>query len=154
MKNRLPHIVPLSEQVKVLFQAQLATVKNGDYVFPSLTRPGKHAGLSTLNIFFDRMGFADRLTPHGLRAVASTKLNGTRRFAGDVIELQLAKLIGVQQTRRLYTGALGPLFSEGAAPAKLLVARELVKRLLTEELGNRSALTSQSNKPFVDTQQV
>jgi integrase len=89
MKNRLPHLVPLSKQVKEMFQAQLAASK-GDYVFPSLTRPGKHAGLSTLNVLFDRIGFADRLTPHGLRAVASTKLNGTRRFAGDVIELQLS----------------------------------------------------------------
>jgi integrase len=90
MKNRLPHVVPLSEQVKELLREQLATVKNGDYVFPSLTRPGKHAGLSTLNVFFDRIGFADRLTPHGLRSLASTKLNGTRRFEGEVIEIQLS----------------------------------------------------------------
>jgi integrase len=89
MKNRLPLLVPLSRQVKELFEAQLACSK-GDYVFPSLTRPGKHAGLSTPNVFFDRIGFADRLTPHGLRVVASTKLNGTRRFSGDVIELQLS----------------------------------------------------------------
>jgi len=54
----------------------------------------------------------------------------------------LIKLIGVQQTRRLYSGTLQPLFAECSAPAKLLVARELVKRLLTEELGNRCALTS------------
>lgn len=90
MKNRLPHLVPLSEQVRELFREQFASVTHGDYVFPSLTRPGKHAGLSTLNVFFDRIGFADRLTPHGLRAVASTKLNDTRRFAGDVIELALS----------------------------------------------------------------
>jgi len=90
MKNRLPHLVPLSKQVRELFLVQIASVKNGDYVFPSLTRPGKHAGLSTLNVFFDRIGFADRLTPHGLRSVASTKLNGTRRFGGDVIEIQLS----------------------------------------------------------------
>jgi integrase len=91
VKSGLPHLVPLSRQVKELFQEQLASVKNGgDYVFPNLARPGKHAGLSTLNRFFDRIGFRDRLTPHGLRTVASTKLNGTRRFAGDVIELQLS----------------------------------------------------------------
>lgn len=89
MKNRLPHIVPLSTQAADLFRRMFAA-SSGEYVFPSLTRPGKHAGLSTLNVFFDRIGFADRLTPHGLRAVASTKLNGTRRFAGDVIELQLS----------------------------------------------------------------
>jgi integrase len=90
MKTRQAHLVPLAKQVTELLQAQLATVKSGDYVFPSLTRPGKHAGLSTLNVFFDRIGFADRLSPHGLRTVASTWLNETGRFGGDVIELQLS----------------------------------------------------------------
>ena len=89
MKNRLPLLVPLSRQARELFQMQLAGT-NGEYVFPSLSRPGRHAGLSTLNVFFDRIGFESRLTPHGLRAVASTKLNGMRRFSGDVIELQLS----------------------------------------------------------------
>jgi integrase len=101
MKNRLPHIVPLSKQVKDLFQSQLDTVEDGNFVFPSLTKPGTHAGLSTLNVFFDRIGFSGRLTPHGLRSVASTKLNGTRRFAGDVIELQLSHRES-NSTRRTY----------------------------------------------------
>ena len=54
----------------------------------------------------------------------------------------LGKLIGVRQARRVYRGELQPLFSEGTAPAKLLVARELVRRLLTEELRRGCALTS------------
>ncbi len=54
----------------------------------------------------------------------------------------LAELIGVQRARKLYSGSLRPLFSEASAPAKLLVARELVKRLLSEELRHGSALTS------------
>src|SRR5687767_7736285 len=54
----------------------------------------------------------------------------------------LVKLIGVRQARKVYRGALQPLFSEGTAPAKLLVARELVKRLLSEELKYGCALTS------------
>ena len=54
----------------------------------------------------------------------------------------LKELIGVHQTRRLYRGTLRPLFSEDAAPARLHVARELVKRLLSEELRHGCALTS------------
>jgi DNA repair protein RadC len=54
----------------------------------------------------------------------------------------LGKLIGVRQARRLYGGRLQPLFSDASAPAKLLVARELVKRLLSEELSRGCALTS------------
>ena len=54
----------------------------------------------------------------------------------------LAKLIGVREARKAYRGTLGPLFQEGSAPAKLLVARELVKRLLSEELRRGCALTS------------
>ena len=54
----------------------------------------------------------------------------------------LSKLIGGQRARKVYRGALRPLFQEGPAPAKLLVARELVKRLLCEELKYGCALTS------------
>lgn len=54
----------------------------------------------------------------------------------------LRKLIGERQTRRLYAGKLQPLFGEGSAPARCLVARELIKRLLAEEFENRCPLTS------------
>ncbi len=90
MKNRLPHIVPLSRQAVELFKQQRETSK-GDYVFPNTQKRGKHVGLSTLNVFFDRIGYTgDRLTPHGLRAVASTELNGSGAFRGEVIEIQLS----------------------------------------------------------------
>jgi DNA repair protein RadC len=54
----------------------------------------------------------------------------------------LGKFIGVREARRLYSGTLQPLFSEGTASTKLLVARELVRRLLPEELSRGCALTS------------
>jgi DNA repair protein RadC len=54
----------------------------------------------------------------------------------------LGKLIGVRQARRLYGGTLQPLFSDASAPAKLLAARELIKRLLSEEIRRGCALTS------------
>ena len=90
MKNGFPHIVPLSSQAVALFKRQLEIAGKGDYIFPSLSHPGDHMGLSTLNAFFGRIGFGDRLTPHGLRSVASTELNGIRKFCGDPVERQLA----------------------------------------------------------------
>jgi DNA repair protein RadC len=54
----------------------------------------------------------------------------------------LGKLIGVRAASKVYKGTLQPLFSEASAPAKLIVARELVKRLLCEEMSRGCALTS------------
>lgn len=89
MKGKAAHLVPLSPQAVALFRQQMEASK-GDYIFPSLTRPGSPMGLSTLNSFFDRIGYADRLTPHGMRSIASTALNGSGAFRGDAIERQLS----------------------------------------------------------------
>ena len=90
MKNRQPHLVPLAPQAVELFKRQLELAGSSEYVFPNKKAPGRHASKSTLNALFGRIGFKDRLTPHGLRSVASTKLNGTRKFGGEIIELQLS----------------------------------------------------------------
>ena len=61
------------------------------------------------------------------------------------IEL-LAKLIGVSESRRLYQGSLKPLFSSpssGDAPHEVcVVAKELVRRWLDEELHRECVLSS------------
>lgn len=57
----------------------------------------------------------------------------------------LAKLLGARQTQRVYRGSLHALFSpdpDSAVPSKLLIARELIKRLMIEELRSGPALTS------------
>jgi len=89
MKNGTPHLVPLSPQAVVCFKRQMDSSR-GEYVFPNSKRPGKPMGLNTLNVFFGRIGFGDKLTPHGLRSVASTELNGSGAFRPDVIERQLS----------------------------------------------------------------
>jgi DNA repair protein RadC len=65
-----------------------------------------------------------------------------RDYSTVSTEELLAKLIGAQRAGKVYRGQLQPLFQEGTAPTKLLVARELVKRLLSEDLKRGSALTS------------
>ena len=58
----------------------------------------------------------------------------------------LGKLIGTRESRRLYRGTLQPLFDvssdESVARQKLVVARELVRRMLAEEMAHRCALAS------------
>ena len=104
MKMDSPHIVPLSSQALELFRAQFAISGNSEFVFPNLRGGRGHAGESTLNTFLIRVGFADRLTPHGLRHTASTYLNGSEmRFRPDVIERQLAHLDG--SVRGIYNKA-------------------------------------------------
>lgn len=61
------------------------------------------------------------------------------------IEL-LQKLIGVRQTKKLYRGSLGSLFAAGnyqdKLPEKCIVARELVRRWLDEELRRECVLNA------------
>ena len=58
----------------------------------------------------------------------------------------LQMLIGVRQTRKLYRGSLGAFFvsshNQVPLPEKCLVARELVKRWLDEEIRRESVLNA------------
>ncbi len=90
-KNPGEHLVPLSRQaVKLL--TDLRTITGGDpngLLFPGLVR-GKPISDATLGQALKRLGYgADRIVPHGFRAMASTQLN-EQGFAPDLIELQLA----------------------------------------------------------------
>ncbi|MFH2140170.1 MAG: DNA repair protein RadC [Pseudomonadota bacterium] len=61
----------------------------------------------------------------------------------------LRRLIGSNQARKLYRGSLTPLFAEshdrGTPPEKCLVARELVKRFIGENLHVGCVLTQPEN---------
>lgn len=57
----------------------------------------------------------------------------------------LTKLIGVRQTQKLYRGSLGAMFTPvgtGQLPERCMVARELVRRWLDEELKRDCVLNS------------
>lgn len=57
----------------------------------------------------------------------------------------LQKLIGVRQTRKLYSGSLCAVFAghdQDTLPEKCVVARELVRRWLNEELRRESVLNA------------
>ena len=57
----------------------------------------------------------------------------------------LSQLIGTQECQRLYCGSLQPFFgmsTTAGVPSQCLVARELVKRWLAEELVHRTAFAT------------
>nr|WP_315260844.1 integrase arm-type DNA-binding domain-containing protein [uncultured Duganella sp.] len=83
------HQVPLSTQVIKILKELKPICSGSIYLFPSNSSLDKPMSPSTLNVMFERMGYGGLLTPHGLRATASTILN-EMGFRGDVIERQLA----------------------------------------------------------------
>src|SRR5262249_934771 len=91
MKARKLHVVPLSDQALELLRQAKTSAINSRFVFPSLSSLDRPISPKTPNFALDEMGFAGRLTPHGLRATASTVLNGMG-FSPDVIEKQLAHM--------------------------------------------------------------
>ena len=57
----------------------------------------------------------------------------------------LARIVGPRVARRIYQGALAPLFAADKGPKgreKLLAARELVRRMLAEEMRRECVLSS------------
>lgn len=91
IKNRGPHVVPLSNQAISLLRELECITAYSDYLFPSQQRR-KHPVMSenTINKILKKMGYADKQVAHGFRAVASTVLNESSLFRSDVIEAQLA----------------------------------------------------------------
>lgn len=97
------HEVPLSRQALKYLKELKPLCSGSDFLFPSNVSLEKPMGHSTLNVMFKRLGYAGILTPHGIRATASTILN-EQGFRGDVIERQLAH-IERNQVRRAYNHA-------------------------------------------------
>ena len=89
MKMSKPHIIPLSRQAVECFRKLKQLAGGSDYVFPNLGDPGRPMNHSTLNVVYERIGYAGRFTPHGARSTASTLLNA-QGWSADAIERQLA----------------------------------------------------------------
>jgi integrase len=83
------HDVPLSRQAIQLLEELRPISAGSDFLFPGIVSLEKPISGSTLNVMFARMGYSGLLTPHGIRATASTILN-ERGHRGDLIERQLA----------------------------------------------------------------
>jgi integrase len=97
------HQVPLSEQTIRVLRELKPLCSGSVYLFPSNSSLDKPMNASTLNMMFKRMGYDGLLTPHGLRATASTILNESG-FRGDIIERQLSH-VERNEVRRAYNHA-------------------------------------------------
>jgi integrase len=89
MKMRVQHIVPLSRQVLALLVELRQITGDGKFLFPS---QGTRAGAiptATLRNVIRRMGWSDKVSPHGFRGTFSTFMNELG-YRPDVIERQLA----------------------------------------------------------------
>jgi integrase len=104
MKMGIELHVPLTSQVVLILKEMKQFSGPDGYVFPQVRNPKKAMSANTLQYFSNRLGYAGRSTIHGIRTVASTVLNESLKWHPDVIELQLAHLVG-SKVRRAYNRA-------------------------------------------------
>ena len=100
MKQKKPHVVPLTAQCIELLEVMRPISSRSEFVFPSDRNPKSPTNSQTANMALKRMGFDKQLVAHGLRSLASTALN-EQGFDADVIEAALAHT-GKNEVRNTY----------------------------------------------------
>ena len=83
------HIVPLSTQAVAILKDVKQLTGTGRFVFPGHGSVSRPMSENAITAALRRMGYADQMTGHGFRSIASTMLN-ERGFNSDAIEAQLA----------------------------------------------------------------
>jgi len=92
MKSGRDHIVPLSSQaIRVILDQQDETGRfDTPWVFPGQVRPQIPMSEGTVNMGLKRLGYHQRMTAHGFRALARTTIREKLNYYPDIIEAQLA----------------------------------------------------------------
>lgn len=90
MKRRLPHVVPLSTQVRAILEDVKTLGDGSTYFLASGVNPLCGLSANTLLYALYRLGYRGRMSGHGFRAIASTVLNESGLWHRDAIERQLA----------------------------------------------------------------
>jgi integrase len=104
MKMGRDHLVPLSEQVlEVLYKLEPLTGRN-KYLFPHRSKGKECMSEGTVNMALKRIGFGNRTTAHGFRALFSTWANERGQYQRDSVERQLSHL-DKNAIRRAYNRA-------------------------------------------------
>jgi integrase len=92
MKAKKPHLVPMSHQIFKALQNLRNVNVDSDYVFPTNRNKNKPITSDSLRLALRRVGVKkDKMTPHGFRGMASTRLNELG-YRDDLIEIQLSHL--------------------------------------------------------------
>lgn len=89
MKMRELHIVPLSRQAVALLTQLQELTGSGSHLFPTQGKKAKTIPSATLRNAVEKLGYADKFSPHGARGTFSTLCNESG-YRSDVIERQLA----------------------------------------------------------------
>lgn len=87
-EDALPHVIPLSRQVRALVRQAITYSDSGMFLESPKAR-GRPVSENTLLFALYRLGYRELMTVHGFRTLASTVLNGSGKFHRDVIERQL-----------------------------------------------------------------
>lgn len=90
MKMKQQHLVPLSRQSLQLFKELHEMTGRQDYIFFSPVNKSKYLSNNAVLSALKRMGYNGSMTGHGYRSLASTILNGQRKYHPDIIERQLS----------------------------------------------------------------
>lgn len=92
MKMRRDHVVPLSRQVIEILKEQKEETNHlaTNFIFPSQIRPKDPMSDGTVRVALHKLGFKDRMTAHGFRALARTTIREKLSYDPDIIECQLA----------------------------------------------------------------
>jgi integrase len=90
MKKRREHIIPLPRQALDLLRELKELTGGSEYLFSSRTKARGHMSNGAILMVLRRMGYADRATGHGFRAVAASLIREKLNYPRDVIEAQLA----------------------------------------------------------------
>ena len=89
MKEKRLHVVPLSRQAIEILNLTQQFSDCSSYVFYSNRSKSHTIAPNTLNQALKRLGYNEKMCPHGFRAMASTNLN-EMGWPVDAIELQLS----------------------------------------------------------------
>lgn len=92
MKMKRPHRVPISKQLKTMLEQ---IPHRGEFVFYTPRAHDGHYSINALTVFFKRIGYKDRLTPHGIRSIGRTWM-AENKVPFEVAELSLAHSVGSQ----------------------------------------------------------
>lgn len=100
MKGRRPHSVPITSQMKGIFEAMHPQTGKYKYVFTGRDSKESPLAIATFRQFLYKNGWSGTFSPHGVRTTGSTMLH-EMGYRSELIEAQLAHL-DQNQVRRTY----------------------------------------------------
>ncbi|SDK03725.1 Integrase [Billgrantia gudaonensis] len=92
-KTALPHIVPLPNQAVEILRELHGLTGRSEFVFPGVRSSKRPMSNNTINAALKNLGFKDKMTGHGFRAMARTVLAERLNYPEQYIEQQLAHAV-------------------------------------------------------------